>query len=110
MSANPIRRGRAQATVSVAIGVIGILFWVIATRTQLLAHVAIPDLVLILGFIGGGLIGAAAGILALFRGRGRTRLAAVAGLIMDLLLILLGIAVFSFSLNPIQVLAPGPFA
>ena len=102
MSSGVIRRGRAQATVSVVIGVGGILFWLVATRTPLLTHVSIPDAVLIAGFLGGGLVGAAAGILALFRGRGRTRLAAIAGLLMDLLLILLGLIVLEFSLNPIQ--------
>ncbi len=108
MSSSVIRRGRTQATVSVVIGVIGILFWLIATRTSVLAHVSIPDAVLIAGFLGGGLVGAAAGILALFRGRGRTRLAAIAGLLMNLLLTLLGLIVFEFSLNPIQIQIFGP--
>ncbi len=103
MSSGVIRRGRGQATLSVVIGVVGILFWLLATRTQLLAHASIPDAVLIAGFLGGGLVGAAAGILALFRGRGRTRLAAIAGLLMDLLLIVLGLIVFEFTLNPIQI-------
>jgi hypothetical protein len=103
-------RGRTGAAVSIVIGGVGIALWLVLTRTQIAAHVSIPDWLLISLFLGGGLIGAVAAVLSLFRGHGWTRLASVAGLLVNLLLMLFGLAVLMFSLNPPGPLFPGPFA
>jgi hypothetical protein len=103
-------RGRTGAAVSIIIGIVGIALWLVLTRTQLAAQLRIPDWLLFTVYIGGGLVGVVTAVVTLFRGRGWTRLAAVAGLLIDLLLILFGLAILIFSLNPINPLPPGPFA
>jgi hypothetical protein len=103
-------RGRTGAGVSIVIGICGIALWLVLTRTQLAAQLRIPDWFLFTMYIGGGLVGAVAAVVSVFRGRGWTRFAAIAGLLIDLVLILFGLAILIFSLNPINPLPPGPFA
>jgi hypothetical protein len=88
----------------VAIGLIGTAGWFVALRFGLGSHFTIPDWFVIGWFLGGGLLGSIAGIHALVRGVGRTRLVGVAGFLLGLVMTLLGLAVLGLSVTPIHVL------
>jgi hypothetical protein len=96
-------RGRAQVSLSLVIGLAGVVTTVLMFTLTKPGPKPIWLVWLIFGgLVAAGLIGMIAGVLALVKGRGLTRLAAVGGILLDIGLTLFG----AFALWVILVVGP----
>ena len=95
--------GRGWARTSLIIGLFGVGIWILIRLVGSSVSLSnVPNWAFIVVFPVGGPIGVLSGVVGVFRGRGRIRLMAIAGVVLSLVMTLFGLGALAFSHSNIQ--------